>query len=441
MLAARPEAIVWDSTDAGELADSLREWMPVWGAGRVQDLLEIDRAYGIEVMTRTGIRIPTTVSFDPKRGREDWRSVDRDASEFFLVKGHLAEARAFVEEVGGRWVIKPSGSDVGTALTYVATSAQDMLNWIDEAIARGDIKGDEPFILQRYVPGVEISTEIWVPNGELLPPPNSTLETKKFLANDWGPNTGCMTSVVWVYGQAIPRILAETIGRDEFRKYLRDPIGPEGESYPPYHGPLDLNCIVSEDTHEAFGLEWTPRAGWNATYCLLELMEDDPYDVLLAVAKGETPQIRYANGVSYGMRVSIPPHPAEDAIDATKFKAALNAHMTDATDEARSEAAYAMMDVVMEQATDLDVGGPLDSRHVWLLDVKLDEGAIRTAGVDGVVAEITARGERIEQARETVHAIFDDLELANKQARPDGAASAIRRLAMLHAWDYETPDA
>src|SRR2546423_1544941 len=57
-LANHPEAVVFDTTGRGEIADRLAAWMPVFGAGTLQDALEFRRGWALEVMASCGIRVP-----------------------------------------------------------------------------------------------------------------------------------------------------------------------------------------------------------------------------------------------------------------------------------------------------------------------------------------------------------------------------------------------
>jgi phosphoribosylamine-glycine ligase len=381
-------------------------------------LLELDRAFGMSVAVESGIRIPKTFLFDPKRGK-DWEAVDPDdRSRVQRIKGHLKEAIAFVRATDARYVLKPHGNAPNT-LSYVSADAEDMGHRLTHLLDESrDIKPTDLFVLQEFIAGVEISTEVWVSNGEIVGVPNATIETKHFLAGDLGPNTGCQTSVVWAYDSQDVKILRQTIGRPEFRAWLKNPVGPRGEKYQPYHGPLDINCIVDEKTHKPFMLEWTPRFGYSAIYALLELLDSDPHDTFTSMAKGTTEGPQFSPGYGYAVRVSIPPYPMLDDVHNP-----------------------AVTEKMLEMATHVDILGPVEDQHVWLLDAQKNGKGVRTAGVDAVVCEVTGRGMRIEEARDSAHAIFGELRIADKQARTiDGADRAVRDVARLASWEYETPE-
>ena len=218
-------------------------------------------------MVKHGIAVPKTLFFDPQAG-DPWESVQLgDRKRIFRVQGHLAEARKFVERQGGRWVLKPHDT-AASDLSYPAKDAEDMLRRLAHAQEMEELKPTQKFIIQEFIKGIEISTEVWVQNGELVGKPNGTIETKKAFPGDLGPNSGCQTSVVWPYEGLTSRIVAQTVGRPELREWLRSPTAPGGDALLPYSGPLDINCIISEEDHKPYGIEWTPPFWLQRHLCL-----------------------------------------------------------------------------------------------------------------------------------------------------------------------------
>jgi hypothetical protein len=70
-------------------------------------------------------------------------------------------------------------------------------------------------------------------------------------------------------------------------------------------------------------------------------------------------------------------------------------------------------------------------------------GLLETAGYDGVICEVSARGQSIEEARDAVRRTFDLLQIPNAYARlNDGADRALQdttRLRMLGLEIFTTP--
>jgi phosphoribosylamine---glycine ligase len=432
-----PEFIISDMIgdqqhQTGALFDRLRRRYPVYGGGAIMDLLELDRGFGLSVAAQCGLRVPRSVIFDHGRGRDpasvDW---DGDRQRIYRVKGHLPEAERFVEETGADLVLKPF-SNLSTSLTYVAKTPEDMISRLKEAEAHREIPPRAPFMLQEKIEGVEISTEIWVVEGELVWPANGTIEVKRLFPGDVGPATGCMASTVFGYAlpdpvpgadapdrqivRAMPKILRQTLGQGAFRRWLRRPRGPRDESYLPYHGVLDVNTIIAERDQKAYFVEFTPRLGYSALWSLLDLYDGDLHDLFRDAATGRLREMRLHPGYSHCIRCCIPPFPFHELVE----------------DDPRA------LDLLMRRATDVTIHGPTDDPHVWLLDAKRVAGETRTAGFDGVVLEVTGRGATVESARDQAQALVREFDVPDLIWRVDSADRAIRDLAKLEAWGYET---
>lgn len=430
-LDTKPAAILFDETGetdrrkalherTGEVADALRErGYPVWGGGRAADLLEGNRAWGLAVMVACGLTVPKTVFFSPA-GDHPWQDVQLgSARRIWNVRGHLPDAIALVRAIGGRWVLKPDNG--ASHLSYVAASPEDMVTRLEHAVQMREVPPDHRFVLQEYVKGVEVSTEVWVQNGELVGAPNGTMETKKAFHGDLGPNTGGQTSVVWPYDSLESRIVRETLGRAAVRAWLRTPTAPGGEPLLPYSGPLDLNCIISEDDHRPYGIEWTPRFGYPAIFPFLELVGGDLRQVFIDLAQGNPPTLSPKPRYGYAIRVQVPPAPYADQ------------YLPPKTPDER-----VFVERLLRDATHVRIGGPVDSEHVWLFDVQRNGSSLHTAGTGGLVAEVTASARRIEEARDVANELFDAIDIADKFGRPhDGANRALTETEKLRDWGYD----
>ena len=417
-LKCRPECVIFDSSAMGDLADGIGKYLPVWGGSAIADAMEQDRGFGIELMARCGIRIPRTVIFDPLRGEDGLPDAQ---VPFSRVRGHLEEAIAFVRREKARWIIKPYASG-GSAGTYVSHDPNDMVEYLQHLLEQRTLPLLEPFLLQEWKDGVEVSTEVWLRHGEIVPGSwSGTIERKKFMAGDLGPATGASTSVVWAY-QKEPKILEYTFP-PAFRAWLRRPEGPDGRVHPPLHGPCDLNVIVSDaEPHIPYGLEFTVRFGYGAYFALAEVLGEGWHTILPAAAQGTLAHLPTKAGFGYACRVTVPPYPVDDEISHEKKP-----------DLYRD---------IMEIGTGVDLGGPTDSEHVWLIDARMKNGNLETAGTDGIVCECSGHGATIEAACDQAEALVKDLVIANKQARLlDGADRARHDGPVLRAWGYDFPGA
>src|SRR4029077_21283944 len=151
---------------------------------------------------------------------------------------------------------------------------------------------------QDFVEGTEISTEGWFNGREFMQPWNHTIERKQLMNDGLGPSGGCAGNVVWPVWE-INHVIEEGIAR-------MAPILAEHD----YIGPIDLNSVVNDEG--VWGLEFTPRFGYDALPALLELIDGEIGPTIAAMARGEHPdRIALINKKAAGLRVSIPPYPSE----------------------------------------------------------------------------------------------------------------------------------
>lgn len=267
--------VLFDLTGTPKVAEEVHALgVPCIGDGNLNTELEDDRLLGIQIMEESGINVPE-----------------------YEVFNDLSEAKRFIKKTNKRYVFKPNGGqDQDTATTYVSKSADDMLRFITKL---SSVTHDAEFILQEVVNGTEISTEAWF-NGDRFFLVNGTLEEKKFMNDNKGPNTGCAGNLIWIYDQLNP----PRIFRDGLAK-LRDFLKQYN-----YRGMIDLNTIVTEG--EIYGLEWTPRFGYDASATLYACLNNDCFGNFLgSIASGAEPDISISNYFSSGIRLSVPPYPSE----------------------------------------------------------------------------------------------------------------------------------
>lgn len=261
------DLVVFDASGMGEAADRARVDTPTIGNSSFADRLEEDRVFGIEFMEQAGIRVP------------DWEAFDsRDSAIAWLQKTHK------------RTVLKPIGDVENKGLTYVSKNDADMVRFIENLPSA--IKG---FVLQEFIEGVEVSTEAWWTGSEWVAL-NHTLEEKKFMAGGVGPNTGCAGNVVWMPAR---RNAIFEQGLEKAGKLL-------GESG--FVGPVDLNTIVTEG--DIYGLEWTPRFGYEGTCNLTRLLPMPFGEFMYQVAIGKAPALAVPKTMfAATIRLSVPPYP------------------------------------------------------------------------------------------------------------------------------------
>lgn len=349
---AEYDLVLFDLTGKPKLAEESIALTPTIGDGNLQSQLEDDRLFGIQVMEQVGINVPDYEVFS---------SID--------------EAKAYVKETKKRYVFKPfGGQDQGTSATYVSESADDLLDYIDKL---GEITKGSEFLLQEVVEGVEVSTEAWF-NGEEFFFHNCTLEEKKFLNDGLGPNTGCAGNIVWAHNGFTPRIFTEGLGK--MKDFLKE--------YE-FRGMIDLNTIVSP-TH-VYGLEWTPRFGYDASATICALIESDLGKFFFDIASGGNPNETFkTNGrFAASIRLSIPPYPLEE--------------------DGFAQEGVHVNGVELEKI----------DREFYLYDALFDGEHITTAGINGFVVAPIAVGSTIEEAFELVCKKIKKLKIPDVQYRTD----------------------
>lgn len=267
------DIVVIDMVGFGEGADVLKsKGITVIGGGKLNDKMELDRAFGMSMMKKSGIDIPPGKRFNS-----------------------FEDAAAFISETKKRYVFKPNGN-LNTSLTYVSSSAINLLTMLPYLEKCCEGKAD--FELQEFVEGIEMSTEAWFNGERFILPINSTMEEKKLFPGNTGPNTGCMGNIVWFWDMETSMKLYERMFRG-----LEPDLRKSG-----YVGPIDINAIWNNSG--IYGLEFTARFGYDAIQAFDQLLTT-PMEEFLKTLKGlnELPVEADPGKFAAAVRVSIPPFP------------------------------------------------------------------------------------------------------------------------------------
>ncbi len=250
------DLVLFDLTGRPKLAEESILVTPTIGDGDLHSELEDDRLFGIEIMEQCGIGVPFYETFDD-----------------------IGDAKRFVKKTNKTFVFKPSGGQTqDTASTYVSKSPEDLIKYLDKL---GRISKGVEFILQEVVSGTEISTEGWF-NGTDFFLINATLEEKRFMEGNKGPHTGCSGNLVWIYNQQNPPYIFHE-GLEKLKGFLQEYN---------YRGMIDLNTIVGDS--KLYGLEWTPRFGYDASATLYSCFNEGIGDFFGEIASGGNPDINYS---------------------------------------------------------------------------------------------------------------------------------------------------
>lgn len=372
LLDPKPDCVIVDMTGYGygKAADTIRKkGIPCIGTSEWADKLEKDRVFGIQVMKTMKIDQPKTYSF-----------TDFD------------KAIKFVEDKNEPFVYKPCG-EVSTTTTYVAKGADDLIGML-EFYSK---EQSEEFELQEIKKGVEVSNEIWF-NGTNVININHTMEEKSLLPDGIGPKTGCMGSVVWE-GSGESRLYKEGIAKmiPLLRKVK-------------YVGCMDLNTIV--DKEKIYGLEFTPRFGYDALFVFLEMYGGRLSNLFHGVSSGKLNSIKFRSPLGIGVDLSVPPNP--------------------------------MTNVKSDIYKDIPIIGltPELLKHTWLSDVYKKDGKYVVAGNGGDVMCVTARGENMDSysplrdATRRVYRTISNITVPDMMYRKDIGQRVEGDKAKLKAWGW-----
>ena len=362
---------LFDLTGRANLADHSRSQVPTLGDGDLEHHLEDDREFGIEVMEQCGINVPPYHRFNT-----------------------ASEAKSFLKKNDRAFVFKPftaGGTTQDTATTYVAKSAEDLLKFIDTLWASAK---NAPFILQEFVKGEEIGTEAFF-NGTDFFLITGTLEEKKFMNDNKGPNTGCAGNLIFAMN-------------DEMKLFKQglEKAKPMLQEYG-FKGIIDLNTIVTEDN--IYGLEWTPRFGYLCCPTIATMYGDDYGELLLDIASGKSPYIKWGTG-SFGASttLSIPPYPTEIKMPKTKGVPIEGVNVED-----------------LFQLT-----------NFYLFDAMVEKKQLVTSGNYGYIGAVLSAAHTIEAAFSQLEGRMRNIHIPNCQYRTDIQKSTTRRYEQLEQWGW-----
>lgn len=352
----KDDVILVDMVGFGKLADDLRkQGYKVYGASEVADDLELKRDFGLELADQLGIEVPYSEDFD-----------------------NFDDAITLVQKKDCAFVFKPEHNKEGVK-TFVSQSPEQMIKMLE--YYKDVWKGKVDFVMQEVLEGIEVSSEIWLCDGVVVPNSyNNTWECKRFLNGDYGPMTGCMSSTVKF--NASQQLYKETFAKmEKWLEMVR------------YNGPLDINCIICDD--KPYMLEFTARMGYSAVYAYLQGLGMEAGEYFAKLASGEIPNINPSAEWLGALRISIPPYPhCEDAPQA--------------------------------EGLPLELGD--NDENIWMLDVMQRDGELYCSGYDGVVCEITDSHPRLSVLWDYLYMRADTLEVPEMQIRTDCFENADERI-------------
>lgn len=252
--------------------DSLKRNHPIPVVGATQDAAEweLDRAEGQRIMRKYGIRtIP---------GKE---FTDYDS------------AIAYVKKHDQRFVSKPSGNVEDKALSYVSKSPADMVYMLERWKRLGKLK--TPFIMQQFIPGVEMAVGGWFGPAGFNAGWCENFEFKKLMPGDLGVATGEQGTVLrYTRSSKLARKVLAPLTNELLK------LG--------YLGYIDVNTII-DDKGQVWPLEFTMRPGWPTYNIQQPLHQGDSVQWLMDLAKGVDARNFLMDRMAVGVVLSIPDYP------------------------------------------------------------------------------------------------------------------------------------
>lgn len=341
---AESDLLLFDMVGFGHLEPTVRKMgKPFLGCSVFADTVELQREKGLELLERAGIQVPAWDYFDS--------IVDlRDRLDYWPENGYYFKPNGNLSAASVQWCPNP-----------------ETLFWVLGQTTC-------PFVLQEAVKGVEVSTEGWFNGRDWILPFNHTFEEKKFMTYNFGPNTGCQGCVVVPAKGGMNDLVR--LGLLKLTPALKA-IG--------YRGPIDLNTIVNEEG--IWGLELTPRFGYDAIEALNEGLMEPLGDLLFEVALGVKKSMKLGTDIAMAVRLTLPPYPHADP----------------------DEADMGLPVVIPEQ--DID--------HIYFADVMRHDNNYRYSASDGVVLKATSHGKNFNMAYSRVYSLLSRIVLPNKQYRTD----------------------
>jgi phosphoribosylamine--glycine ligase len=346
------------------LADVLRaRGRRVFGPSAAAARLEGSKAFAKDVMQRAGI--PTAA-----------------AGSFIEVE----KAVAFVDELGGRAVVKADGLAAGKGVV-VAEERDDAIAAIRSCLER-DAFGEagRTVVVEELLEGPEVSG-FALCDGATVLPLTFAQDHKRVGDGDAGPNTGGMGAYSPV--PAVDAALADEI----WATCVRPAVAAMADLGAPYRGVLFAGLMLTAEGPKV--LEYNCRFGDPETQALLPRLASDPAALFAACADGDLGDAR-----------------------------------ADWRDDAAVTVVLASAGYPGTYATGVPIhgaeeAGGLEGVTVFHAGTARDaDGGLVTAG--GRVLAVTGTGAGVAAARERAYAGVDRIRFEGAHARRDIAARAVR---------------
>ena len=362
-----------------ELEPFKKRGFPIFSPGVQGARLEIDRAFGQKILKMAGIPVIPYTEF-----------TDYDGAMKFVAKNEQ------------RYVSKTLGDEEDKSLSYVSKSPEDMIYMLDRWKRLG--KNIGRFMLQEFVPGVEVGVSGWFGPGGWSEYKNENFEHKKLMNGDKGVNTGEMGTVM------------KYVKDSKLFKDALEPVTDYLHSIE-YVGDIDMNCMV-DFKGTAWPLEFTCRPGWPAFRIMQSCHKGDPVQWMVDLIKGEN-TLKVNTDVAIGVVMAQPDFPYSNATG----KEVTGIPVFGLDDVPRNQISPA--DMMMGKVASLKNG------RVTQIDMPVTCG-------DYVIV-CTGTGSTVSKAKEAAYKVVDKISFPNSPMyRTDIGDRLEKQLPLLQKHGYAT---
>lgn len=221
--------------------------------------------------------------------------------------------------------------------------------------------------------GEELYITGWFNGFSFVRPFHSYFKKTKFMENNLGIDTECMGCLLWYHRSN--RIVKNTI------VHMTNELKKTG-----YIGAVNLRLAVEQDNIHI--TDATMGFTYDDTYAALEGIRQEYGEMLYRLTFDSMKQVKASTDWLVATRVTIPPYPLP---------------MSEKLDNP------------------IPIGGINDNnlKHLWLRDVYKEDNQYYSAGCDGFLMTVTARGLTPSKAIRRTHRTIHNLQIENVQYRRD----------------------
>jgi phosphoribosylamine--glycine ligase len=381
-LAACHPAAIDDVAEMVNLIDGLRPDLVVVGpeVPLVAGLADVLEVRGVDVFgpTAAAARLEGSKAFAKDLLQRSAIPTARSGSFEDVEK-----AVAFVDELGGRAVVKADGLAAGKGVV-VAEEREDAVTAIRACLLeRAFGPAGSVVVVEELLQGPEVSA-FALSDGERTVPLSLGRDHKRAGDGDTGPNTGGM-------GAYAPVAAVDAATEDAIWPMLERTVEAMAAEGTPYRGVLYAGLMLTADGPRV--LEFNCRFGDPEAQVLLPRLASDPAALFQACAAGrlEEPRIRWRDGAAVTVVLASGGYPGS-------YRTGIPIHGLDAAS-------------AIEGVTVFHAGTARDA-----------DGTIVTAG--GRVLDVTAVGASVAEARERAYRAAELIRFDGVRYRRDIAAGA-----------------